>query len=388
MASGCGTSEHAADAAIIAPPIALEPDLRVDGYDADLVPIQWMGVAPNGTMALIQRQDHNVRFFDASGADLGSVGREGDGPGEFRLPTRGGWLGDTLWISDLRPDRVTLISPALEVIRTLPPITEAAPMPPDTAGLPTFPWVYPHAVYGDGTMLVMGMPAFGDPLAARFKGTLLMRLSGANRIERLVLETPEDRGNVRATTERLVTFRPVPFFPSPAWSVSARGDRVAVLTTTIVGDEAGTFEVTLYDAADGSEVYRRSFPFEATPIPVSVADSAMESVTARINQPELLKAIRSVEGEVRGRIPPVYPPVHDIVIGWDGRVWVAMRRTPEGNPWLVLDRDGEPMGRVLVPGNVSLKVADQQHAWGIETDDVGMQSVVRYVVPETLHQSR
>ena len=43
---------------------------------------------------------YGVHRFDHQGAWLSTIGREGDGPGEFRRPTAMGWFGDTLWVAD------------------------------------------------------------------------------------------------------------------------------------------------------------------------------------------------------------------------------------------------------------------------------------------------
>ena len=95
--------------------IQIEEDLRIDGHTADLVPVFWLGVGPDGTIAAIQRLLSGVRFFDSVGNDLGLVGREGEGPEEFRVPSQAGWMGDTLWVSDFMLKRIALIStePAL-----------------------------------------------------------------------------------------------------------------------------------------------------------------------------------------------------------------------------------------------------------------------------------
>ena len=101
------------------PQLQAEPEMRIDGYAADLVPISWLGVGPTGTIAILQTQDHVVRFFDSAGSPVGSVGGDGEGPGEFRTLQRGGWKADTLWVSDFALHRVTLISPEVAFLRTL-----------------------------------------------------------------------------------------------------------------------------------------------------------------------------------------------------------------------------------------------------------------------------
>lgn len=91
-------------AAVGPPPprtLSLVLELRIDAADADLSPVGWIAVAKDGTIAVGQSQDHLIRCFDARGASLGTFGRDGAGPGEFRYLTIQGWLGDTLWVSDV-----------------------------------------------------------------------------------------------------------------------------------------------------------------------------------------------------------------------------------------------------------------------------------------------
>jgi hypothetical protein len=352
--------------------IALE--LRIDGYEADLVPVYWMGVAPSGVIAVGQTQDSQLRFFSEDGTPLGRVGRAGEGPGEFRRISRGGWVGDTLWISDTDLNRVTLIAPDLKAIRVLP-LTVARPQGADTARLPTFPFVFPYAVYPGDTVLASVMGVAGDPLAERLKGTVLARVSSEGMVQRLLLQTPVNEGSVRVTFERGFGGIAIPFFARPEWVISPDGSLIAVVTTEISGPEGGTFHVTLHEALEGSVVFRRSFDFVGVPIPSHVIDSVLDSRAAQASRQEFRQVI---QGELRGRVPPVYPPVEGILLGSDDRIWVGLRATANGRQWLVLGSQGEPVERVILPTNVEPKVARGEHVWGLETDEMEVQSIVRY----------
>ena len=97
---GCTPAQVAEQSIADLPTFRIEQELRIDGHLATLVSIRWMGVAGDGTIAVLQGQDSGVRFFDSSGNDLGLVGRKGEGPGEFQWPAQAGWIGDTLWVND------------------------------------------------------------------------------------------------------------------------------------------------------------------------------------------------------------------------------------------------------------------------------------------------
>ena len=92
------------------PTLHAVPEMRIDGYEMDLVPITGIATGPGGEIAVVQQQDYSVRVFDARGQPLRTVGGQGDGPGEFRRPTSVGWFGDTLWAVDGALRRLTLFA--------------------------------------------------------------------------------------------------------------------------------------------------------------------------------------------------------------------------------------------------------------------------------------
>lgn len=74
----------------------------------------------DGSVAVADDYTMQVRIFDESGAHVRSMGREGEGPGEFkrlwqiwRLP------GDTLWVGDYRPWRYQVYTSTGEWVRTV-----------------------------------------------------------------------------------------------------------------------------------------------------------------------------------------------------------------------------------------------------------------------------
>jgi hypothetical protein len=71
---------------------------------------------------------------------------------------------------------------------------------------------------------------------------------------------------------------------------------------------------------------------------------------------------------------------HGIRIGLDNTIWIGLRATSEGNPWLVLDSAGVPIGRVLLPRNVLLMEASRERIWASEENADGLRSIIRFVV--------
>jgi hypothetical protein len=162
VSSACGSEGDTAAAGAAFPSIPIEEDLRLDGYEEDLVPVQWLGATETGTIAVVLWQDHTVRFYSPDGALLGTVGRVGEGPGEFRRLVRAGWIGDTLWVSDTQLGRSTLISPDREIVRIVRDLATAEPATGDTAST-AYLSPLPYAMLADGAILTgrYGQPTDG-----------------------------------------------------------------------------------------------------------------------------------------------------------------------------------------------------------------------------------
>jgi hypothetical protein len=93
--------------------------LNIDGVEHDLDLVLGLTVSPKGVIVAPVVREHRLQFFDATGKPLSSLGRTGEGPGEFRILGSGisGWIADTLWVYDVGLRRVTLVSPNRKVLR-------------------------------------------------------------------------------------------------------------------------------------------------------------------------------------------------------------------------------------------------------------------------------
>lgn len=386
LLSACdGSSESVADAPITiesgrplpasVPRFGLEPEFRIDGYEADLLPITWLGASPAGTTVLLQTQNATIRFFDPEGRELESFGREGDGPGEFRRPVRAGWKGDTLWVSDVQSRRVTLVSPDRELLRTLPPLVAARPASADSARWPTFPFAFPYALYPGDEMFISAIGAAGDPRLDAIGPTPFLRVASDGTIEGVVLPRPENEGSVPVEFDGGGNASlSVPFYPEPMWTVSPDGGRIVTLITNVQDDDGGAFTVRVYDPT-GAQLATRAFSFDGETVDAGGVDSILGARAEGARFPEMARAYRT---EVPDRVPPVYPPTEDLVVDSDHRIWIRLRATDEGSPWLVLNSDAGAVGRVLLPEDVSVATARGDRVWAVERDELDVESVVRF----------
>jgi hypothetical protein len=112
------------------PELAFVEELRigsVDDPDAGFSRIGAVTTLPDGRVLVLEALDRQVRIYGAEGRLERTIGRAGDGPGEFQGPLRFGMLADTLWVADLGSGRITLLDLEGRVLETL----RADPVPVD-----------------------------------------------------------------------------------------------------------------------------------------------------------------------------------------------------------------------------------------------------------------
>ena len=74
---------------------------------------------PNGNIVIANSGTHQLKFYDSSGAFIRSVGREGEGPGEFRRMMYAWPVGDSIFVADYGLSRVSVFSAEGEFGRTV-----------------------------------------------------------------------------------------------------------------------------------------------------------------------------------------------------------------------------------------------------------------------------
>ena len=82
--------------------------------------IRGMGRLSDGSVVAVDYASAEVRIFDASGRHLRSMGRRGEGPGEFTNPFIL-WVtaGDTLWVGNYRPWSYTVFTAQGQFVRRI-----------------------------------------------------------------------------------------------------------------------------------------------------------------------------------------------------------------------------------------------------------------------------
>jgi hypothetical protein len=357
---------------------SLVEELRIDGHQADLVPFNVsssgaVAVAADGSVAVAQMQDHVVRYFGPGGEPLGEFGGEGRGPGEFMRNVRIGWLADTLWIHDAELERITLVTPERTLSRTIPIPPEAHPAPGDAGRVPGSPFMYPFGLKPGGLLMALVVPRADQPLPAPFREHIFFAdVASDGIIAQVVAVMPTGETQVRDGRGSTAT---LPFANRTVYDVSRDG-RLAAFARATVDPKSPVVSVSVFDRA-ADTIFTRQYPLELVPLPEAVRDSVFDRVIAMVEAriPSLVDELRDRAGSAS-----IYPPLQDLIVGRDGTIWVALADRDGERPYLALDPDGDPLGRVHLRARSRIAEAERDRIWVIEPDALDVESLVRYRV--------
>jgi len=310
----------------------------------------------DGTIVIADAGARALLRYDASGRYLGSTGRAGDGPGEFRaLNWVGKTAGDSLLTWDRGLGRVSVFTASGELARQyLPSLTEL-PM----------------------SLEVKGQLSGGRLVLARGAG--LVSREGSPGVQR----QPITAWLISATGEEMQPFGPLPgetvfldasqaFMPVPLGAVTlfaARDDAVYVVDTE-------TFAASVFDH-DGalSGIVRRHYPRRAIePEDVEAdIDARMAELPSNLRNRDAYR--RRFQGVP---LPERLPAVRAVHVDTENHLWLeevgAAGETSAS--WSVFDRDGRWLGDVRIPGSLTMLEIGPDYILGREQDELDVHRVV------------
>lgn len=361
---------------------SVQRDLLIDGADADLVAISTVLVDRDGRILVWQGDDARILVFDSHGARIGSIGRAGEGPGEFRALTLGGFRGEDLWVSDPILRRTSFFNAQGQFIGSMRWPSQLGEGKDAVA--PMF-GVQPHAMHATGSeFTVVSLPA-RIPMPSWWpwpdQRTGLILADSVGRLRRTIMALPDpipDRCFVRYVAARTGPgVLRAPFCFDGMAAVASDGSRVASVTFS-PSDASGATMRLRVALASGVVDVDRALALEPVRIPRAAADSA-RAVFLRDPgpygiQPEKRAAVRNL------RVPEFFPPIRDLVVGLDGTLWLGRWPVGRTRSWLVLDERGNRRGRVELPATLRVHAASTTQVWGTQRDRDGIPSIVRYRV--------
>ena len=322
----------------------------------------------DGRVVVADAQQNVLRDFNASGRHLASVGREGEGPGEFRSLA---WVQatpeDSLLAYDPRLERVTVFSPQAEPVRSVSLRSEPGQSVLEVLGrlagggylASEQPYAGPEQIRGGlrrDSVLMLRLGADGSA------GDSLARIPGRESFVEIV-----EHGNTRMT----LFFGRIPVF-------ALSGDRVVLGTND-------AYEMLVYSPSGALE---RRIRQRVEPRPVTDADVAAlrQKFTDGLPAQWLARAQPLLE---KMPVPATMPFYRAVLVDDAGDLWVEDYAGPrdDSHAWSVFDAQGRLLGSVDMPEALRPTQIGRDYVLGVWRDELGVESVRLYALEKPAVQS-
>ncbi len=175
-----------------------------------------------------------------------------------------------------------------------------------------------------------------------------------------------------------------PYADGPLWAYVPVERALLVLDREAPqSTEGANYQLTKLSFS-GDTIFARAYAFSPIPVLGSEVDSILDATAARISESGFLGGL--AEGRARewaelGLYGPAFqPPISHMVLGRNGEIWLREHSLGPAASWLVMDRDGEPLGRVTLPLGMTVLMTDDFNVWGWETDELDVPYLLRYRV--------
>jgi hypothetical protein len=295
---------------------------------------------------------NQIQVFGSDGSYIRSLGRKGQGPGEFESLYSLAWLGDTLAVLDPRNARIQLLTIAGEPAGLF--------RHQALSGEPRVIRLYQTGDEEIATIGVKPRERTIERLIIRF-GTAGPRDTVPFPDNPFPADDPTAGGTsiLCETPDGGLTFFQVPYAPRH-WAVPAPGGLTAVTWTA-------DYRIALLDAAgDTSRVIERQYDQIATS-PVAWKLELGEYRTFLEERPDA--RCRPADPDR----PPFRPAIHLIFFDALGRLWVEVE-TPQGRALDVYDAAGRLVGTLTAPPRVESVIpwADRDRLYTVTADELGV----------------
>lgn len=319
----------------------------------------------DGSLLVLQPEDRWLLHFSLRGEFLGQVGRDGEGPGEFRWPLKMGSHGNGIWIWDAQLRRIALFDKALQIDTTL--------------RLPQFG---PASLLENGSVLLQEIDPPKPPQMRQSPRETRLTLIEKNGNRRLLTSWLVDPSVLTLRLEGGVIFTGrQPFSEAPLWAVAPGGTAIAIVRHP-TASALGSLVVL---SPMGDTIGRVPLPWRSIPVTDRMFKIAVDSVIRSIesSRPPSLADRRIDPSVVEGAIqrPKRISTVTEVLVGADGLVWV---RRPASDPgwseWNGFASNGQPSAGVFLPADARVLLFTAKYAWTVRDGDQG-PTITQFLLP-------
>ena len=376
-----------------------EPDYKIGDAvagDALFGIVPYLRVSPDGERVFVlEAFDNRLSVWTPSGARLFSVGRAGEGPGDFAMPYRI-HFGDS-WFYVRDQTRFTYFSDDGTLLKTVP-------NPPTSVGYRGFPIRF-DALAPDGSFL--GFASIGASVRLGLWGddpidsvpVFRVRESADGWAREPVFWHGIRNRSFSISYDGWLTFAGQPFSVADQYLLEPGAG--TVLVARVAGEHLGPGEAELFELAaaahetrsPGDTVWRRRLQFE----PIRLTPAMIEAAIDRLVKTYVTRAAEGEAGtrtrqsarddiQASVQVPGEHlPAVKKLFTASSGQVWLLSHETLDTlSVWYSVERGDtvSPPRRVLLPEWFLVHDATDTHVWGVWEDELDINYVVgRRLVP-------
>jgi len=327
----------------------------------------------DGRLAIANAGTHEVRVYDASGAQVHASGRAGDGPGDYRM-LAGIWLGpgDSLLVSDFMARRVSVLDRDAKFARSFSLGGATGGFVP-TGG--RFEFAVPQGWFGDGSVVGVTMSfSMNQATQGPYRDTVSALRYGPDGVVRdTIARFPGTEMEQMAMSMGGQSFSaPMPVPLGRQSVTAAQGDRFYLAQNT-------SWEIEVRQL-DGKLI--RLIRIKAGPLPLSPDEIEIHRKN-QLEQIETMPAMRSIPPALKTQLtarieqakyPATLPFVGSLLVDSEGHLWAQEVPPPsiERTTYAVFDESGRLLGRVIMPNDFRASSIGADAVYGVwkDADDV------------------
>jgi hypothetical protein len=354
---GCGGADR--DAAAGAPlprwTLALEARIgSVDDPELGLTRVSRVAFGPDSLLYIAQSAEHEIRAYGLDGTLRRRIGREGEGPGEFRSITAMMFVHDTMYVSDSGLRRVSTFDRDGNPIDSFLWASTAPAASPPVFYMPSVPQV----VLPDGSALLQqnyGYVLTGQPETIPVPWLRIHRDSEAQDTIAL-MEIDLSVGETLTENGRDFQVGP-PISDRDLWELMDDGTGIIRVERRVAASAEPQSFTVVRIGPSGDTIQTRAYDYAPVATPAGEVDRQIENRLAayRVGRPA-----PSREGLARiysqpGFIPPYLPTVSSVEAVQDGRLWLERERAhPDSTTWTAVNPDGELEGEIRLASDAGI----------------------------------
>lgn len=318
--------------------------------------IEALDVDSQGRIYVGDQLRAEITVLAPDGSVLRTIGRQGEGPGEFRYIRNLQILpGDSVMVYDLALYRMTVFAPGSGEVAYVANLASTGSLTP-----PNSLEKLPDEKVLFATHRLPFSAGSDDPASDYNRNQVVRLLDWDGKVRRdSVVVVPASQPLV-ARQGRSVAVTSNPFGRPGALKVGPDG--------RIYYGEGDSLSIRIY-SLDGRLVGGFSLPYTPPPVTSRDIEEASEGMD------EVLKKT------LREHAPRTWPAFRNFVFDEAGRIWIGLLGAA-GQParWIAFSDSGEPACAATLPPNVDLRLIRGKKAYGISTDELDVPRVVAYDV--------